>query len=92
MIALRETVTVVAGIGLLQSGVHASLVKTGQKPLDFEHPQDTDYTEKNPFTTEVDILAREIMGEWHVPGVSMAVVDGSKTYAKASDFLPRSLR
>lgn len=37
----------------------------------------------SPFTTEFDALVSNLLDEWHVPGMSIAIVDGERTFAKA---------
>jgi hypothetical protein len=40
--------------------------------------------EDGPLGKKFENLATETLGLWHVPGVSVAVVDGEETYAQAS--------
>ncbi|KAE8140448.1 beta-lactamase/transpeptidase-like protein [Aspergillus pseudotamarii] len=35
-----------------------------------------------PLTPEFDALVHALLKEWHVPGMSVAVIDGSKTFSK----------
>ncbi|OGM42975.1 putative penicillin-binding protein [Aspergillus bombycis] len=36
----------------------------------------------SPLTPEFDAWVRALLKEWHVPGMSLAVIDGSKTFSK----------
>lgn len=35
-----------------------------------------------PFTPEFDKLVADTLDHWHTPGISIAVVDGDKTFSK----------
>lgn len=37
---------------------------------------------RNPLDETFDALARTLLEEWHVPGMSVAVIDGDQTFAK----------
>jgi CubicO group peptidase (beta-lactamase class C family) len=39
-------------------------------------------TEEGPLDKKFEKLVKETLEVWHVPGVSVAVVDGDKTYAQ----------
>ncbi|RAK89625.1 penicillin-binding protein [Aspergillus costaricaensis CBS 115574] len=39
--------------------------------------------ESNPLTLEFDALVDKLLEEWHIPGLTVSVVHGSSTYAKA---------
>ncbi|GAA88054.1 penicillin-binding protein [Aspergillus luchuensis IFO 4308] len=39
--------------------------------------------ERNPLTPEFDALVDKLLEEWHIPGLTVSVVHGSSTYAKA---------
>lgn len=47
-------------------------------------------TGDGPLDKEIEKLVIETLDFWHVPGISVAVVDGNNTYAKVS-FLPLML-
>ena len=36
----------------------------------------------SPFTKDFDTLVEELLEEWHVPGIAIAVVDGDETWTK----------
>ncbi len=36
----------------------------------------------SPFTKDFDALVKELLEEWHVPGIAIAVVDGDETWSK----------
>ena len=36
----------------------------------------------NPLNAEFDNLVNEIIADWHVPGLSIAVVSGEQVFAK----------
>lgn len=55
----------------------AALARADQKRSNHRRP-------RNPLTDEFDELVQEIMEEWKIPGLSIAVVDGNETYAKVS--------
>lgn len=38
--------------------------------------------QSNPFNDEFNQLVHEQLNRWHVPGLSVAVVDGDQTWAK----------
>lgn len=38
---------------------------------------------QTPLDETFDAFARRLLEEWHVPGMSVAVIDGDKTFAKA---------
>ena len=37
----------------------------------------------SPFTTDFDEFVADTLDHWHVPGLSIAVLDGDKTFSKA---------
>jgi hypothetical protein len=39
---------------------------------------------KNPFTKEFGTFVRDILEEWKVPGMSLAVIDGEDIYAEVA--------
>ncbi|PYH38814.1 beta-lactamase/transpeptidase-like protein [Aspergillus neoniger CBS 115656] len=39
--------------------------------------------ERSPLTPEFDALVDKLLEEWHIPGLTVSVVHGSSTYAKA---------
>jgi CubicO group peptidase (beta-lactamase class C family) len=41
-------------------------------------------SENGPLDKKFERLVKEILDTWHVPGVSVAVVDGENTYARVS--------
>lgn len=41
-------------------------------------------TGDGPLDKEIEKLVIETLDFWHVPGISVAVVDGNNTYAKVS--------
>lgn len=43
-------------------------------------------TQEGPLDKEFEKLAKETLEFWHVPGVSVAVVDGEHIYAQVSSF------
>ena len=36
----------------------------------------------SPFTPDFDKLVADTLDHWHTPGISIAVVDGDKTFSK----------
>ncbi|KAI4275942.1 MAG: hypothetical protein L6R35_006249, partial [Caloplaca aegaea] len=36
----------------------------------------------SPFTQEVDEDVTELLDQWHIPGLSIAVIDGRDTFSK----------
>ena len=42
-----------------------------------------DHTNTNPLDERFETLVQETLNYWHVPGISIAVVDGDNTWAKA---------
>ena len=38
--------------------------------------------DKSPFTPDFDHLVADTLDYWHTPGISIAVVDGEKTFSK----------
>lgn len=36
----------------------------------------------SPFTPDFDKLVAETLAHWHAPGISVAVLDGDKTFSK----------
>lgn len=36
----------------------------------------------SPFTPDFDKLVADTLAHWHTPGISIAVVDGDKTFSK----------
>ena len=44
-------------------------------------------SDNGPLNEEFDQLAKEAIEQWHVPGLSIAVVDGDQTWAKVGFFL-----
>lgn len=42
---------------------------------------------KSPLTDEFDALVYSNLDYWHVPGISVAVVDGNETFSKVSQCL-----
>lgn len=38
----------------------------------------------SPFTPEFDDLVNTLLAEWHVPGTSIAILDGPDTFTKVS--------
>lgn len=42
----------------------------------------------SPFDAKFAKLAKETLDLWHVPGVSIAVVDGTETWAEVSSLIP----
>lgn len=38
--------------------------------------------ETPPFTPDFDKLVADTLDHWHTPGISVAVVDGDKTFSK----------
>ncbi|KAI4087199.1 MAG: hypothetical protein LQ344_006945 [Seirophora lacunosa] len=63
----------VAVLALLVSSSY-SLSSKAQKPLKEEGP--------SPFTQEFDEYVIDLLDHWHVPGLSIAVVDGRETFSK----------
>lgn len=43
-------------------------------------------TDRSPFASKFDELVYHLMDHWHVPGLSIAIVDGSKTFSKGYGF------
>lgn len=41
--------------------------------------------EKSPFSSSFEELVSKKLEEWHVPGMSIAVVQDDKVYAKVDD-------
>jgi CubicO group peptidase (beta-lactamase class C family) len=41
-------------------------------------------SENGPLDKKFERLVKETLDTWHVPGVSVAVVDGENTYARVS--------
>lgn len=37
-----------------------------------------------PFASELDKSVVRLMNDWHVPGLSIAIVNGNETYSKVS--------
>lgn len=75
MVKARELLAAAAS---LQSTVWASATEH-QKPITAAAIESG-----NPFNAEFDELAKDILHQWRVPGMSIAVVDGDHVYAKAS--------
>ena len=61
-------------IGLLLT--YSALCVTFQIPLG--KPEDS------PFTQDFNKLVAETLAHWHTPGLSIAVVDGDRTFSKVS--------
>ena len=58
----------------------AAQVVADQKPL-----TSNDASSANPFTEEFNSYVAELMEEWRVPGLSIAVVDGDKIFSKVNE-------
>ncbi|KAJ5666357.1 beta-lactamase/transpeptidase-like protein [Penicillium maclennaniae] len=41
---------------------------------------------QSPFTTRFDECVQELLSTWHVPGLAIAVIDGSSTFSKGYGF------
>lgn len=41
-----------------------------------------DATDDSPLTEQFNKYVHEVLEEWHLPGLSLSVVDGDKTYSK----------
>jgi CubicO group peptidase (beta-lactamase class C family) len=39
---------------------------------------------RTPFDETFDAFVEKLLQEWHVPGMSVAVIDGDQTFAKVS--------
>lgn len=37
---------------------------------------------RSPFTAEFDEAVTHLLNQWHVPGLSIAVIDGDETFSK----------
>jgi hypothetical protein len=46
-----------------------------------------DRRDTSPLNIKFDALVEGLLEKWHVPGISIAVVDGDKTYSKVSNFI-----
>lgn len=40
----------------------------------------------NPFIPELDALVDETLDHFHVPGLSIAIIDGDETFAKVTNY------
>ena len=47
--------------------------------------------QKSPFTSCFDELVSRNLGHWHVPGISITVVDGDETFSKVCPVLWSSI-
>lgn len=66
---------VLGGVLFASSLVSVSLARSDQQPLQ---------SEAGPFDAAFDAFVEDTLQAWHVPGLSVAVVDGGKTYSKVS--------
>lgn len=70
---------VLGGVLFASSLVSVSLARSDQQPLQSEAgPFDA------AFDAAFDAFVEDTLQAWHVPGLSVAVVDGGKTYSKVS--------
>lgn len=42
--------------------------------------------DRSPFSQDFDEDVDRLLNDWHVPGLSIAVVDGNETFTKVCDF------
>ncbi|KAJ6439387.1 penicillin-binding protein [Purpureocillium lavendulum] len=58
--------------------------RDGQKPLGgaSSNTGGEGSKSRDPFTADFQALAKDILGQWKVPGMSIAVVDGDEVFAK----------
>lgn len=47
---------------------------------------------RNPFDATMDQLVARVLGELHVPGMALGVVDGTETWSKVSEFTRKDLQ
>ncbi|KAM4054610.1 beta-lactamase [Hirsutella rhossiliensis] len=77
---------VLSAAAVLQPVVNGAIAGHEQKPLGSAQPGDKGLKRENPYTADYDALASKILDQWHVPGMSIAVVDGDDIFAKAFGF------
>jgi hypothetical protein len=70
-----------AALGLADVQGHAQEIDVPvQKPVG-----DTSTVKKNPLNADFAQLVRRQLDEWHVPGISVAIVDGDDTWVEVSN-------
>jgi hypothetical protein len=74
--SIRGSLAVIAGL-LVTSTVTASSPYEPQQPLGGGN-----HGSKSPFDEEFKQFALKTLDKWHVPGVSVAVVDGHNIYTE----------
>ncbi len=53
-----------------------------KQPLPGAFSAPTEGHNASPFTKDFNALVEELLEEWHVPGMAIAVVDGDETWSK----------
>lgn len=82
MVKVQTALSVVAGLTVLQPVANGATTGHGQKSFGNRPAEKKDSEKKSPFTADFKARATDILGQWHVPGVSVAVVDGNDIFAK----------
>lgn len=82
MVRSRGVLSAAATVAVLQPGVNGATAGHEQKPFGSGQTGDTGSKGENPFTADFNALAEDILDQWNVPGMSIAVVDGEDVFAK----------
>ncbi|KAM4067628.1 beta-lactamase [Hirsutella rhossiliensis] len=69
-------------IASLQSLGNGAMAGQGQKPLTLASIGEKDFNARSPFTQDFNVVANDILEQWKVPGMSIAIVDGHDVFAK----------